>query len=210
MSEQLPQLEQNQSDANHKKRMVGRGALVFASGWISNATWASAIAFNRIAVHNDIPTLLPAIGFAIGTTATEYGMTYLATSGDIDMTWEPKRKVTSFVKKISQKIPLITTAWRGAASGVYLDALNGSEVTSRRRLTHAGLYGSIVGAWASEPGNKAFSAASESFEYLTKNPIILAGIAATALAGGIYGYQKTEGPNEAAFAVSVEQVPDQE
>lgn len=192
MSEVTPSLELDPSRTNRKKRILGRGALVFASGWISNATWGAAMAFNRIAEHNDVSTMLPAVGFAIGTTVAEYGMTYLATSDDIEMTWEPKRRVTSFIKDISQKLPLVTSAWRGAATGVYLDAINGRNVTNSRRLLHASIYGGLVGAWASEPGDKAFSAIGDGVDYITSNPIVLAGVAATALAGGVYGYRKTD------------------
>ncbi len=74
-------LQHKQKD---RKRVLGRGALVFASGWISNATWAGAMAFNRVAEHNDTSTLIPSLAFLVGTTAAEYGMTYLATKCNLN------------------------------------------------------------------------------------------------------------------------------
>jgi hypothetical protein len=205
----LRPLEASQQKSKDRKRVLGRGALVFASGWISNATWAGAMAFNRVAEHNDTSTLVPSLLFLAGTTAAEYGMTYLATDGDIDMTWEPKRKFTTFVKKVSQKLPLATTAWRGAASGVYLDSLNGRNVSRGRRLAHALLYGGIVGAWASEPGNKAFQALGNAAEYLSENLAVSAGLGATVVGAAIYGYRSTE-VESAVTHIQQSPIPEQE
>ncbi len=205
----LRPVESLQHKQKDRKRVLGRGALVFASGWISNATWAGAMAFNRVAEHNGTSTLIPSLAFLVGTTAAEYGMTYLATDGDIDMTWEPKRKFTTFVKNVSQKLPLATTAWRGAASGVYLDSLNGRNVSRGRRLAHALLYGGIVGAWASEPGNKAFQALGNAAEYLSENLAVSAGLGATVVGAAIYGYRSTE-VESAVTHIQQSPIPEQE
>jgi hypothetical protein len=75
---------------------------------------------------------------------------------------------------------------------VYLDSLNGRSVTRGRRLAHALLYGGIVSAWASEPGNKAFQAIGNATEYLADNIAVSAGLGAVVVGAAIYGYRSTE------------------
>ncbi len=179
-----------------KLRLLGTGAVVFASGWISNATWFGAMAFNRYAEATNKSTLLPAIALGAGTTGAEYAMTYLATAGKADVDWNPTRRLGIGLKRLCQKAPLFVTSWRGAASGVFLDTLASREITKGRRLAHAAVYGSIVGAWASEPGNTAFTGALNAGEYLVDKPAIAAGIGALALGGSIIGLRRIDIPGQ--------------
>lgn len=92
------------------------------------------------------------------------------------------------------RFPLAVTSWRGAASGVMLDMITGREITGRRRLAHAAIYGTFVGAWVTEPGNIAFENAWDAAQEVADRPILAACLGATALVGGMIAMRKVEVP----------------
>lgn len=102
----------------------------------------------------------------------EFGATYLGTAGELDVSWEPKRRFTTWVKKHSERLPFMVTSWRGAASGVAIDQLVGNEISAKRRLAHAATYGTIMGAYVSEPGSRLFEAMINTGDYVIHNPIV--------------------------------------
>jgi hypothetical protein len=182
-------------DSNKLKNVARAGAVLIAGG-ISNVAWGLSISLNRALEATDSSKVLPAVGFALGSTAIEYGLTYAATAGDIDTEWNPKRRLTKGFKKILSKSALIASSWRGAAGGMYIDQIDGREPTPLRRLAHAATYGFFMGAWVSDAGSKMVDIASEAFqagwETAIDNPAPTSIITAGAIALGAYGLGKTE------------------
>jgi hypothetical protein len=180
--------------ANKKLKLLGKGGVLLAAGAVSNVTWATAIGLNRYLESSGGSAVLPALGVAGATTAIEYGLTHLATAGDLDVEWNPKRRFTHGVKKAMSRFPLAVTSWRGAASGVVLDQITGREITGRRRLAHAATYGTFVGAWVTEPGNIAFEKGWDAVQEVADRPILAACIGATALVGGMFAMKRVDVP----------------
>jgi hypothetical protein len=172
------------------KKLLGKGAIVAVAGGISNVSWFTAMAANRALESTNSSTLWTSIGFGAGSTLIEYAMATFATSGDVDVSWNPKSKVGKITKKVFSKAPLLVTAWRGAASGVVLDEISGRKVTSRRKLAHAGLYGGIMAGWVSKPGSLAFEGIGTLGHEAIEKPITSVGILA-AVATGVYFANKS-------------------
>lgn len=180
--------------SNRKLKLLGKGGVILVAGGISNSAWGLAIGLNRYFEKTGGSTLAPAIGFAAISTAAEYGLTHAATAGDLDVEWNPTRRITNGIKKVISKFPLVVTSWRGAASGVVVDQISGREVTNNRRLAHAGLYGSIMGAWVSEPGSAILERGWEALNEVADRPALAATLGVAAIAGTIAGLRKVDTP----------------
>ena len=167
------------------KKLLGKGAIIATAAGVSNASWFLAIAANRALESSEKSTLWPSIGFGVGSTAVEYAMASFATSGDVDVKWNPKSRIGKVAKKVLSKVPLVVTSWRGAASGAVLDEISGREVTTQRKLAHAALYGGIMAGWVSKPGSLLFEGILKLGDEAIENPIASTGVLTT-LAGGLY------------------------
>jgi hypothetical protein len=88
---------------------------------------------------------------AAGTAVESASASYLVTKSLGDHQYTPKTAIGKLVSKAS---PLVS-AWRGAPSGVAIDAASGKKITVPRRLAHGVVWGTCVGAWVTPLPAKA-------------------------------------------------------
>jgi hypothetical protein len=175
----------SENEVNRKRKLLGKGAVVAGAGIVSNLSWYAAIGINRVLEKTGDSTLLPAVGYGAGITATEYIMASLATRGETDISWNPKKRIGKAAKAMLSKAPLVVSAWRGAASGAALDQIAGREVTPGRTLAHASTYGFFMGAWVSEPGSYTIGKVSDLAMELIERPTLGAAALGTILGAGV-------------------------
>ena len=178
--------------SSKKRKLLGKGAIVLVAGGVSNVSWFTAMGLNRTLEASGNSTAWPAIGYGIGTTAVEYAMASFATSGDVDASWNPKSRVGKSIKKVSSKLPLAVTAWRGAASGAVLDQVSGREVTPKRKLAHAAVYGTVLAGWVSKPGSYALDNVLDGAQALIEKPAVGVSVVGAAAIGLYAIFHSTE------------------
>ena len=189
---QLIESAESTIQSSKKRKLLGKGAIVLVAGGVSNASWFAAMGLNRTLEASGSSTAWPAIGYGIGTTAVEYAMASFATSGDVDASWNPKSRLGKSIKKVFSKLPLAVTAWRGAASGAVLDQVAGREVTSKRKLAHAAVYGTALAGWVSKPGSYALDNIIDGAQALVEKPAVGVSVVGAAAIGLYAIFHSTE------------------
>ena len=143
----IPLFPENETDISPSTtQTIARGGSAVAVTSAASYDFLPLIALGEKLKDSGLNGWLAAGIIATATAVETTAVSYVATATLGSVSYEPKTRVG---KAMMRGTPLVSL-WRGAPTGVTLDALRSDEpISLRRRLAHGIPYGLAIGFWVS-------------------------------------------------------------